>query len=119
MPFDNYLVVINLSGYQLTEVCHAIAAGGGWPVSGLKFKITNGLPYQIVINDTPLDLEQQYSVAISDYLANGGDHLDMLRGLPQINTNTLLRDAFLAYFRQIQDNGEALQLNNEMRISYE
>ena len=119
MPFDNYLVVINLSGYQLTEVCHAIAAGGGWPVSGLKFKITNGLPYQIVINDTPLDFEQQYSVAISDYLANGGDHLDMLRGLPQINTNTLLRDAFLTYFRQIQDNGEALQLNNEMRISYE
>jgi len=119
MPFDNYLVVINLSGDQLTEVCHAIAAGGGWPVSGLKFKITNGTASQISVNSKPLNLEQEYSVAISDYLANGGDHLDMLRGLPQINTNTLLRDAFLDYFKRIHDNGDVLQLNNETRVSDE
>lgn len=119
MPFDNYLVVLNLNGEQLSEVCHTIAAKGGWPVAGLRFKIDEGRAKNILINGKAIDSQMRYTVAISDYLANGGDNLSMLKGLPQVNTNVLLRDAFMDYFRRINDDGDQLPVNNEIRVSHE
>jgi hypothetical protein len=72
-----------------------------------------------MINGAALELEKEYSVAISDYLANGGDHLNMLKGLEQTNTNVLLRDAFMDYFRRVHEYGDELQVNDEIRISNE
>ncbi|MFT5072028.1 MAG: 2',3'-cyclic-nucleotide 2'-phosphodiesterase (5'-nucleotidase family) [Chitinophagales bacterium] len=119
MPFDNYLVVMRLKGSKLKEVFDAIAGGGGWPVSGVSFTIKNGKASQVMINGAALELEKEYSVAISDYLANGGDHLNMLKGLEQTNTNVLLRDAFMDYFRRVHEYGDELQVNDEIRISNE
>lgn len=119
MPFDNYLVVLRLKGSELQHLFDAIAAGGGWPIAGAKFTISEGRATQIMLKGSSLDLDREYSVAISDYLANGGDHLDMLKGIAQESTNILLRDAFMAYFRKLHEQGKQLPLDNEIRISNE
>lgn len=116
MPFDNYLVTLELEGSILNEVLQKIASGGGWPVSGIQFIIKEGNAVAIKINGAPLDLNKTYTVAISDYLANGGDNLEMLKGLPQQNTNVLLRDAFIDYFREVSERGALLEANLENRI---
>lgn len=116
MPFDNYLVVLNMSGTTLQAVCDVIATKKGWPVSGLSMKIKNGKATNININGTPINEKKIYTVAISDYLANGGDNLEMLVDLKQINTNMLLRDAFIEYFTTINSKGEFLNANIENRI---
>jgi 2',3'-cyclic-nucleotide 2'-phosphodiesterase (5'-nucleotidase family) len=101
MPFDNYLVVVEVTGVELKTIISRIAAYGGWPVSGLSFNILEDRTYaDVLINNQPLDLNEKYKIALSDYIANGGDKMGMLTDLKQINTNKLLRDAFIDYFRK-------------------
>ena len=94
----------------------AIAASGGWPVAGVTFTIKDNTADDVQINGKRLHNESTYHIAISDYLANGGDNMDMLKGLPQENTNVLLRDAFKAYFEDFSNNNQALPYINELRI---
>lgn len=116
MPFDNYLVVLSLTGKQVQSMLDAIAASGGWPVAGVTFTIKDNTADDVQINGKRLHSESTYRIAISDYLANGGDNMDMLKGLPQENTNVLLRDAFKAYFEDFSNHDQALPYINEMRI---
>lgn len=116
MPFDNYLVVLSLTGKQVQSMLDAIAANGGWPVAGVTFTIKDNTADDVQINGKRLHSESTYRIAISDYLANGGDNMDMLKGLPQENTNVLLRDAFKAYFEDFNNHDQALPYINEMRI---
>lgn len=101
MPFDNYLVVVEVNGQELKEIVARIAAYGGWPISGLSFKIEEDRTFSDVwINNKPLDVSKKYKIALSDYIANGGDKMSMLINLKQTNTNKLLREAFIDYFRK-------------------
>lgn len=119
MPFDNFLVVLELDGKTLQEVFHKIASGGGWPISGASFKIIEGKALEVKVNNDDLVETKIYRVAISDYLANGGDNLSLLKGIPQENTNVLLRDAFIAYFELLHSEGKKLDAQIENRIIHE
>ena len=99
MPFDNFLVVQHIPGAVLDSVLQSIAKRGGWPVRGASFVIRDGRATDIRIDGAPLDPDQTYAVALSDYLANGGDRLDLLRRFHQVRTPLFLRDAFIRYFR--------------------
>lgn len=116
MPFDNYLVLLELDGASVKELLDLIAQGGGWPVSGLSFEIENAKASNIKIADKALVLDKYYTIAISDYLANGGDNLELLKTIKQENTNVLLRDAFIEYFKKIASSNNLLDANVEGRI---
>lgn len=117
MPFDNYLVLMNLDGASIKQLLDLIALGGGWPVSGLSFEIENAEAKNVKLAGKPLDLNKQYTIAISDYLANGGDNLELLKAFKQENTNVLLRDAFIEYFKKLAANDKMLDANVEGRIT--
>ena len=99
MPFDNFLVTQKIDGTTLKKVFDSMANRGGWPIAGATYVIQNNEAKNIQINGKPLDMNTVYNVSISDYLANGGDKLEMLKKIPQKNTNLLLRDAFIHYFK--------------------
>ncbi|MEZ4979489.1 MAG: 5'-nucleotidase [Chitinophagales bacterium] len=117
MPFDNYLVLLRLNGAKVEELMHLIAKAGGWPISGLSFEMDGDKASHIQVAGMPLDYEKQYTLAISDYLANGGDNLELLVAFEQENTNVLLREAFIAYFKKIAAEGKMLDANLENRIT--
>ncbi len=98
MPFDNMAVVQEFSGVELQQFFNSMASVGGWPVAGASYVIENGKAVRLMIGGEPLSYEKKYSVVLSDYLANGGDKLDMLKNKPQENTGVLLREMFLRYF---------------------
>lgn len=97
MPFDNELVLMELSGKVVKEFISHIANDGGWPVSAALSvqKESNGL--NIRLNGKAIDPEATYTVALPDYVANGGSDAAMLKGLPQIKTGLLIRDLLIEY----------------------
>jgi 2',3'-cyclic-nucleotide 2'-phosphodiesterase (5'-nucleotidase family) len=93
MPFDNVLVLQQLSGTQLQSFLDLVAARGGWPVAGIRFSIRNKKAVDIFIKDRPLQLAAQYWILNSDFVASGGDNAEMLKSLPQLSTGYLARKA--------------------------
>lgn len=102
MPFDNKLIILKLNGALMVRLLDRIAEYGGWPISkSLSFGISkNGKASDITINGMPFDKSKTYSVALPDYIANGGDSCDFLEDVEQINTGMLIRDLLIHYFRR-------------------
>ena len=90
LPFPNYAMVLRVTGEQLWAALEnglSIEKGSGrFPqVSGLKFiydpKAPAGARLQEVwVGDSPLDRSAFYTLATSDFIANGGDEYTVLKG---------------------------------------
>jgi 2',3'-cyclic-nucleotide 2'-phosphodiesterase (5'-nucleotidase family) len=121
MPFDNIIVLQQVSGAVLKQLLNHIAGRGGWPMAGLQFKIETAgnikTATDILINGAPLDENKTYAIANSDYIANGGDDCIMLKKIPQQNKNILLRDAFLEYFTRMGAAGRPVTAPAGKRVS--
>ncbi|MGB1248196.1 MAG: 5'-nucleotidase C-terminal domain-containing protein [Chitinophagales bacterium] len=103
MPFDNYLVILEVKGNILQDALNSIAVRGGWPISGVTYTIKNDEAIHIYVGEEKLDENRVYKIAISDYIANGGDKMSMFKPLIRTNTNVLLRDAFIEYFKTAKE----------------
>ena len=117
-PFDNIIVLQVLSGKQLQEFFNHVAAKGGWPVAGMSYQIKNKQAVNIEIGGSPLDANKPYTMALLDYVANGGDDAIMLRKIPLVNHGYLFRDALLEYFSEMNKSGKKLTSKIENRVSY-
>lgn len=116
-PFDNLVVVQVLNGKLLQEFLDHIASKGGWPVSGLSFTISNRKATNVKINGIGIDQNKNYTVALLDYVANGGDDANMLRGVPQKNMGYIYRDAILEYMADMTKNGKLITSQLENRVT--
>jgi 2',3'-cyclic-nucleotide 2'-phosphodiesterase (5'-nucleotidase family) len=72
MPFDNALVILELSGTQLMRLADELAAFGGEPVSGIRFRIEDGKATDLLVGVHAVDPERVYRVATHTFLADGG-----------------------------------------------
>lgn len=117
MPFDNILVLQDLRGDILEQFIQLNAADGGWPISsGSSYTIKDKKAVDIMIDGKPLDKTAMYTVASSDYIANGGSNASMLKTIPQQNRGYLLRDALLDYIQQITNTGKPVEAKQEKRV---
>ncbi len=101
MPFENELVVIELTGAEVIEVVkEGIVRRGGEPCSGVKAVVT-GTPeaaiYTLMWEDgNPIDPAMTVKVATSDYLYGGGDSIPTLKkGRKPFTTGLTLRQMLL------------------------
>ncbi len=118
MPFENSLVLLELSGTQLLELLNFIAEKNGTPVSGVRFIIKDKKATSILINNSDFNVEKKYWVATSDYLANGGDNLVFLKKVSRReNLNLKVRDAFVNDLRMISKENKILKVELDGRIS--
>ncbi len=99
MPFDNLLVLIEMNGMQMQAFLDNIAGRGGWPLTGVVMTIENKKAVNVLVGGKPLDTSAKYVLATSDYVGNGGDDSNVLKGLQQMNIGYLQRDAILDYVR--------------------
>lgn len=118
MPFENYVSFIDMDGKTVKTLLDRIANYGGWPVSkSLRFKILNNQATDIFIDDKPLDPESNYTVALPDYVANGGDDCYFLEPLTKTNTEYLLRDLFIEEVKNLNKVGKNIGSTIEGRIT--
>jgi len=104
-PFQNRLVRVTVTGAVLREALeHALA--GGAPrahVSGLEvwYDPTHPEGQRIrkirLLNGRSLDLRRNYTIAVPDFLAEGGDGFAMLTAAPRVDAGLVDVDAVIAY----------------------
>jgi len=99
MPFDNKIVILELDGKTMSLMLDNIASKGGMPVSkAIKMTIdTDQKPKDVLINGDPLDINRTYTMALPDYVANGGGGCDFLKPLTQVETGWNVREAIIDY----------------------
>ena len=73
---------------------------------------------EVFIGDQPFDPSRTYKMVTSDYLANGGDSMEMLsENLLQEPLNIKVRDAIIDYMVSINNRQETLKPVLDGRIS--
>lgn len=79
MPYENHLVILELKGDKIIELIDQVAAVGGAPVSGARFRIDeDNRARGLLVNAEVVDLDKRYLVATSSWVANGGDQFPAL-----------------------------------------
>lgn len=116
VPFDNLIVLQKMNGNTLHQLLDLMANKGGWPLAGISMKIKNKTAVDILINDLLLNDTTVYTIAVSDYLANGGDGCSMLKSIAQLSKNYLYRDALIDYIKSFTIAGKPVFANNENRV---
>jgi 2',3'-cyclic-nucleotide 2'-phosphodiesterase (5'-nucleotidase family) len=118
MPFDNLLILQKVKGDVLQQFLDLTAAHGGWPLSGLTMQIQNKKAVNVMIGGQPLDPNRTYTIANSDYVANGGDNASMLKSISQQTNGYLMRDAIFDYIKLLQSQGKNISANEDNRVFY-
>ncbi len=116
MPFDNAIVLQTVKGNILQQLLDRAAYEGGWPVAGITMKIRNKTAFDVRINGEPLNESADYTIAVSDFLANGGDQCTMLKTIARENINYLYRDALIDYVKDFTRKGKAVSASIENRV---
>lgn len=118
MPFDNKLAIVQVPGSVLKQFCNHIAKWKGWPISGIRFQIKDNQATDILVNGEEVNDQLIYWVAVSDYIANGGDECSFLISCKKEVKNVFVRDMLIEYIEDLQLKGEHLHPKLEKRITY-
>lgn len=102
MPFDNELVVLTMTGEEVLNLCEIFARLGGEGVSGLRMKACDGRLVSATINGKAIEPSACYTVATSDYLSQGNDHMEPLARYVEIwRSEEKIRDLYIEYIEQV------------------
>lgn len=89
-PFGNIVQIIKLTGQEVVNALEVSvggypeAQGGFLQVSGVTFSFDSSKEkgnrvFDVKVNGNNIDLNKEYSVAINDFLSQGGDGYDMFK----------------------------------------
>lgn len=115
MPFDNQAVLVEMTGRQLKTMIRIGSSGahGVLQISGARYAFDptkstgtdlNGdstvekweldrLCYAVLDDGTPIEDSRNYRVVISDFLLDGGDHLEVvMKGVTVVERGALVRE---------------------------
>ncbi len=101
MPFDNRLVVLTLKGEDIIALCESFAQYGGQGVAGMRVKTVDGQLADVKIGGKAVNPKALYTVATSDYLSGGADHMEALtKYVDYWHSDLLIRDLYLEAVRE-------------------
>ena len=110
MPFDNQIVVLELTGETVLKMMHYAAFKGNAVFAGVKYKVKNGQTDNIIIGGEGFNFDTTYTLAVSDYLANGGDNMHFLKEAIAVEeTNLLFRDAIINHIKILSEKGKNIE----------
>jgi 2',3'-cyclic-nucleotide 2'-phosphodiesterase (5'-nucleotidase family) len=124
MPFDNTIVVLDLSGAELERALEQALRGDRvTAVSGVRYVFDPSRPAlqritSLTLADgSALDEAKMYRVAVNNFMATGGDENDALGGAKsRSDTGLLIRGAMEAFVRDRCKGGLAFDVREDGRI---
>lgn len=117
MPFENELILLQLNGKQVIELCNYIATRKGEGVSGISFGLNEGRAEKIMVQGMRIDEGQKYWMVTSDYIANGGDGMKVLTWVEQrMGMETLIRDMIIEEFQEKHSKNTLIQAKSDGRL---
>ncbi|SHK59916.1 5'-nucleotidase C-terminal domain-containing protein [Hymenobacter psychrotolerans] len=118
MPFENELVILDAPG-DVVQQLFAYAARVRMPISGGTYAVSpEGKATDIRINGQQFnpDQDRMYTIAISDYLAGGGDQLTFFKTIKPRGTGVLLRNAIADHIRELTAAGRPVEAKVDGRV---
>lgn len=107
MPFDNEIVWVELPWESVTDIADYLQKSGGEPIAGAR------LEKDTLLFDNTEVASASFWVVTSDYLMNGGDHMDFFKEQQSYHYGSgLMRDAM----REEAKRQDTLIFDNEKRI---
>ena len=103
MPFENKLVVVELSGEQTQALFNYLELRKeAHPISHLRLILHNDKLSSILINNIPFDISKNYFVLTHDYLQHGGDHMIFFKNPVNLyDTEYKVRDAIIDHLKDV------------------
>ena len=104
MPYANEIILLDLTGTELIQALTRSVRGtrededGGFlQVSGIRFNVRGHEVEQVrlISNHMPIDPKKIYRVAVTDFLASGGDGYKLFVGKPLEHTRSPLRELII------------------------
>ncbi len=108
-PFGNRLMQITLTGQQVVDLLNQQWAVEDHPrilhVSGVSYRwdphrAPNDRILEVIRDGKPIERDKKYSVALNEYLAQGGDAFVLLQNVPRRPTGLLDIDALERYVKK-------------------
>jgi 2',3'-cyclic-nucleotide 2'-phosphodiesterase (5'-nucleotidase family) len=116
MPFENELLVLDAPG-PVVQQLFDYSAPIGMAVSGATYAVgADKKPQSILIGGQPFDPAKTYRIAISDYLAGGGDHMEFLKAAKLRHTGLLLRTVIIDHIKGLTAAGQPVTAKVEGRV---
>jgi 2',3'-cyclic-nucleotide 2'-phosphodiesterase (5'-nucleotidase family) len=117
MPFENEIVLIKISGESFQLMAEKIAGRGGEGVAGMKLGIRNGKVSSLTTDGKPVDRTNNYWLVTNDYIANGGDQMNMFSNpVERINTGFKIRDVLLKALKDRYKRDGIIDVKEDGRI---
>jgi 2',3'-cyclic-nucleotide 2'-phosphodiesterase (5'-nucleotidase family) len=119
MPFDNELVVLEMTGTQLITLAEEIGEEHGEPVSGMRLEFLDNKLFQISVQNSPVDKEKIYYVTTTDYLSTPGRR--SLKTLSEAHRTFLgitLRDAIIDEIKELDSENQKVMARVDGRIIF-
>jgi 5'-nucleotidase/UDP-sugar diphosphatase len=107
LPFGDKIVILKIIGFDLLEaikwgaIYHPKNSGARLNSNGLTYTVTPNGVKDLLINGKDMDPDAVYTIAVNDYIANGGDNYFMLKGANRYDTDYLLADSLKEYIQNI------------------
>ncbi len=118
MPFENEVVLVELSGNEVIELFEHMASMGGDGIAGATFTIRNGKVEDAKVGNVAVEPGKRYCIATSDYMANGGDKYYVFLNSKQMILGVTLRSMILNHIETLTSEGKRVQTVTDGRISY-
>ncbi len=102
MPFDNEVVVVELSGKQIKEMFEYLKSGVAHPLAGMTIQLNqdNTIKKARIQGQEVLDNET-YFIATNDYLMNGGDNMTFFnKPISVLPLDYKVRNVLIDYFKK-------------------
>jgi len=115
-PFDNYLHILELKADGIRDLASFAANRRILGIAGMSIVAKDGEVIELKVNGEPLQDDKVYLLAVNDYLANGGDGMELLMQLPRKEeTNFLLREILIDRISHKTQMGEKISAKVEGR----
>jgi 2',3'-cyclic-nucleotide 2'-phosphodiesterase (5'-nucleotidase family) len=118
MPFENELVVLD-APTAVVQQLFDYGARVKMAFSGATYAVdASGKATNIRIGNQPFNPAQDrlYTIAISDYLAGGGDQMTFFKSIKPRGTGVLLRNAIADQIRELTKQGKPVEAKVEGRV---
>ena len=116
-PFENKLAILTIDGKTVRELFDFFAANRMEAMSNVYLYVNEKKVSEATINGKPLDDNQTYTLVTLDFIAQGGDGMNMLSKASNYeSTELLLRDVMEEYIRSYTAKGKMIDSKIDGRI---
>lgn len=119
MPFENELVVLELTGSQLITLAKEIGEAGGEPVAGMRLEFLDNVLERCIIRGKSAIGDSLYHLVTTDYLSSASrNRFKILSQTPRTLLGITVRDAIIDEIKERHKSGQPITAQVDGRIVF-